>query len=65
MHEAHFEVGVHYINSVFTIKAVEPQFERYNFTSNTLTSIVTRQYKITRDLKKLGVKAYFEYNDFK
>ena len=58
MHEAHFEVGVHYVNSVFTIKATEPQFEQYNFTSNSLTSIVTRQYKITRDLKKLGVHHY-------
>lgn len=65
MNEAHFEVTVRYVDSLFTIKAKEPQFEQYNYATNSLTNVITKQYKITRDLKKLGVKAYFEYNDNK
>ena len=63
MTEAHFIVTVRYENGMFMIKAVEKQFETYNFAANNISSVVTKQFKITRDLKKVGVKAYFEYAD--
>lgn len=63
MNEAHFTVNINYESSLYLIKAVEEQFESYNFVTNSLSSVVTRQFKITRDLKKVGVKAYFEYDN--
>lgn len=63
MREAHFVVTVHYESGVYMIKAVDRQFESYNFISNNLSAIVTRQFKISRDLKKLNVKAYFVYEN--
>lgn len=63
MNEAHFTVNINYESSLYLIKAVEEQFESYNFVTNSLSSVVTRQFKITRDLKKVGIKAYFEYDN--
>ena len=61
MKEARFKVTAHYETNQFMIKAEEPQYEHYNFITNSLSSVMTRQYKITRDLRKLNVKALFEY----
>lgn len=63
MQEAHFRVTVHYESGQYMIKAEDKQFDRYNCITNTLSQVVTKQFQITRDLKKVGVKAYFEYEN--
>lgn len=62
MRQTVFNIIVNYSSNNYQIKAQEPQFERFNFIANNLSAIVTKQFQITRDLSKQGVKALFEYN---
>lgn len=63
MREAHFRVTVHYESGQYMIKAEESEYSRYNTITNSLPQVMTKQFKITRDLKKIGVQAYFEYEN--
>lgn len=63
MRQAVFKVIVNYESNTFMIKAEESQYDRYNFIANTLSAVVVKQYKITRDLAKQNVKALFEYTN--
>lgn len=63
MRTAVFKVIVNYESNNYMIKAVESEYDRYNFIGNTLSVIVTKQFKITRDLAKQNVKALFEYSN--
>lgn len=63
MQEAHFRVTVHYESSQYMIKAEDKQYDRFNCITNSLSMVMTKQFKITRELKKIGVKAYFEYEN--
>lgn len=63
MRTAVFKVIVNYESNNYMIKAEESEYDRYNFIGNTLSVIVTKQFKITRDLAKLNVKALFEYSN--
>lgn len=61
MRQTVFKVIVNYESNNYMIKAEEPEFTRFNFIGNTLSAVVVKQYKITRDLAKQNVKALFEY----
>ena len=61
--QAIFKVTVNYEGSTYQIKALDKQFDRYNFICKTLSAVVTRQFKITRDLAKLNIKALFVYEN--
>lgn len=61
MRQTVFKVIVNYESNNYMIKATEAEFDRFNYIGNTLSAVVTRQYKITRDLAKQNVKALFEY----
>lgn len=63
MRTAIFKVIVNYESNNYMIKAIESEYDRYNFIGNTLSVIVTKQFKITRDLAKQNVKALFEYSN--
>ena len=62
MQTAIFNVIVNYSSNNYMIKAQDKMYERYNYIANNLTAIVTKQFQITRNLSKQGVKALFEYN---
>ena len=62
MQTAIFNVIVNYSSNNYMIKAQDKMYERYNYIANNLTVIVTKQFQITRNLSKQGVKALFEYN---
>ncbi len=62
MQTAIFNVIVNYSSNNYMIKAQDKMYERFNYIANNLTAIVTKQFQITRDLSKQGVKALFEYN---
>lgn len=63
MKHAIFDVTVHYESNQFMIKAQDSAYEHFNFITNSLSACMTRQYKITRDLAKLQVKALFTYTN--
>lgn len=61
MQTAIFNVIVSYSSNNYMIKAQDKMYERFNYIANNLSAIVTKQFQITRDLSKQGVKALFEY----
>lgn len=61
MRTAIFNVIVNYASNTYMIKAQDRIDERFNYVANNLTAVVTKQFQITRDLSKQGVKALFEY----
>ncbi len=61
MQTAIFNIIVNYSSNNYMIKAQDKMYERYNYIANNLTAVVTKQFQITRDLSKQGVKALFEY----
>lgn len=63
MRKTIFKVSVNYESSNYIIKADEHQFSRFNYVGNTLSQIVTKQFQISRDLAKMGIKALFDYNN--
>ena len=63
MRQAIFKVIVNYESNNYMIKAEDHAFDRFNFIGNSLSAVVVRQYKITRDLAKQNIKALFEYTN--
>lgn len=61
MQTAIFNIIVNYSSNNYMIKAQDKMYERFNYIASNLTAVVTKQFQITRDLSKQGVKALFEY----
>lgn len=61
MKKANFKVICQYGSNTYTIKAEEPEYERFNYTASSLGDCMTHIYQITRTIRQEGAKAVFVF----